>query len=371
VIRANDLSEVLRVSETASSCVEIEQLREAVLDLIPNMFHVDRATFYLTRSYPAVRLDFDNVAMRGVERKYAVLFRKYYWKMDPVLKMSNLPRTVISLQDILGERGMVESEWYHDFLKPQGVRDLIATNLRIGNSLKGVMVLIRSTNEPAFAAREMVKAELLAPHLAAAVEKAILLEKVRKTEQIIAAICQELPKGGLLVVDESLAPVYANEEARKTLAQIAVGEEPPKPPFVPLPKALHLQCQKLFQNVASTTDLANNQQIDLMVPGEKGAVSADISLVQDSKALRLCLIRFGRTEQEPVISVHLKKLGLSRRELELIGLVCEGFKNKEIGEKLFISENTVETHLRSIYEKLDVKNRTSLAHKVTRLAVQK
>lgn len=52
---------------------------------------------------------------------------------------------------------------------------------------------------------------------------------------------------------------------------------------------------------------------------------------------------------------------LSGRECEVLALVVEGFTNQEIGKELGIARNTVKNHLRSIYAKLDVKNRTEAA----------
>lgn len=48
---------------------------------------------------------------------------------------------------------------------------------------------------------------------------------------------------------------------------------------------------------------------------------------------------------------------LSAREKEVLELVAQGFTNREIAQKLYISENTVKNHLRSILEKLQSKNR--------------
>ena len=48
---------------------------------------------------------------------------------------------------------------------------------------------------------------------------------------------------------------------------------------------------------------------------------------------------------------------LTRREREILGLVWEGKRNREIAARLCISENTVETHLKSIFRKLDVSSR--------------
>jgi len=52
---------------------------------------------------------------------------------------------------------------------------------------------------------------------------------------------------------------------------------------------------------------------------------------------------------------------LSDRELEVLALLAEGVSNKEIAEKLFLSVGTVKVHVRHIYNKLDVSNRTEAA----------
>lgn len=51
---------------------------------------------------------------------------------------------------------------------------------------------------------------------------------------------------------------------------------------------------------------------------------------------------------------------LTKREREVIALIGEGIKNKEIATRLFISETTVRHHLTSIYDKLDVADRVEL-----------
>lgn len=52
---------------------------------------------------------------------------------------------------------------------------------------------------------------------------------------------------------------------------------------------------------------------------------------------------------------------LSQREREIVALVAQGFKNKEMAEKLFISEQTVKNHLHNIFDKLGVSDRLELA----------
>ncbi|MEK7409214.1 MAG: response regulator transcription factor [Acidobacteriota bacterium] len=52
---------------------------------------------------------------------------------------------------------------------------------------------------------------------------------------------------------------------------------------------------------------------------------------------------------------------LSQREREIVSLVAQGYKNKEIAEKIFISEQTVKNHLHNIFDKLGVSDRLELA----------
>jgi DNA-binding NarL/FixJ family response regulator len=54
---------------------------------------------------------------------------------------------------------------------------------------------------------------------------------------------------------------------------------------------------------------------------------------------------------------------LSPREVEILGLVAQGFRNADVAKRLFISPKTVKTHLQHIYAKLDVNSRTEAAVK--------
>ena len=56
--------------------------------------------------------------------------------------------------------------------------------------------------------------------------------------------------------------------------------------------------------------------------------------------------------------LKLRELGITRRELEILELIAGGLSNREIAEKLFVSENTVKTHSSRLFDKLSAKRRT-------------
>ena len=56
----------------------------------------------------------------------------------------------------------------------------------------------------------------------------------------------------------------------------------------------------------------------------------------------------------------LKQYGISDREAEIVGLLIEGLSNQQIAKQLYISPNTVKTHIKNIYTKVGVNNRLQL-----------
>jgi DNA-binding NarL/FixJ family response regulator len=55
---------------------------------------------------------------------------------------------------------------------------------------------------------------------------------------------------------------------------------------------------------------------------------------------------------------RVRELQLTPRELEILGLIAEGLSNKEIAERVFVSENTVKTHASRVFDKLGARRRT-------------
>jgi NarL family two-component system response regulator LiaR len=69
-----------------------------------------------------------------------------------------------------------------------------------------------------------------------------------------------------------------------------------------------------------------------------------------------------------VLNEHeLNKLGLSKREMEVLQLMATGLSNQEIADRLFVSLNTIKTHSSKVFEKLEVQRRTHAVDKARKL----
>jgi two-component system, NarL family, response regulator LiaR len=66
---------------------------------------------------------------------------------------------------------------------------------------------------------------------------------------------------------------------------------------------------------------------------------------------------------------ELDRLGISKREREVLELMAKGLSNQEIADKLFVSLNTIKTHSSNLFLKLDVSRRTQAIQKAKELSL--
>jgi two-component system, NarL family, response regulator LiaR len=66
---------------------------------------------------------------------------------------------------------------------------------------------------------------------------------------------------------------------------------------------------------------------------------------------------------------NLKRLGISKREYEVLELITKGLSNQQIADNLFVSTSTVKTHVSSILAKLDASRRTQAISRAKELRI--
>jgi len=107
---------------------------------------------------------------------------------------------------------------------------------------------------------------------------------------------------------------------------------------------------------------------DLLIKSIRKVHAGEIWL--DSHTTAAVIRQFVSGEETPVPAAapmahaaprERERSPLSQREREIVALVAQGFKNKEMAEKMFISEQTVKNHLHNIFDKLGVSDRLELA----------
>jgi DNA-binding NarL/FixJ family response regulator len=74
-------------------------------------------------------------------------------------------------------------------------------------------------------------------------------------------------------------------------------------------------------------------------------------------------------DKDEIDSDKIQELGISKREYEILIEISSGLSNKEIAERLFISESTIKTHISNLFVKLDAKRRTQAIQKAKELRI--
>ena len=145
---------------------------------------------------------------------------------------------------------------------------------------------------------------------------------------------------------------------------------------------LHSQCPEI--PIVMISGVANRREImDALERGAAGFIPKDLSSAMIVKALEIVLsgeryipsiLVGGRSlfEKEPGYSGKVTRdtgtpFGkLTRREREVLALLIEGYSNKEIARDIGVKEITAAFHLRGVFKKLGVSNRTQAAAKALR-----
>jgi DNA-binding CsgD family transcriptional regulator len=362
-LRTQDLKEVLLISGSALECTAPDELIPLVLSQLEHIFKIDSLNFYYA-SRNTQKLHLDGAVGRGIEDKYFMQFREYYHRLDPFFKIwSANPNATIITDRLAPLKNLTESEYYNDFFKPQSIHHQMSIYLKSKDRLLGVFSLFRPRNAPEFSSREQTKANLMASSLTSSLKQAFTSETMTVQASIIDSVVTEVPYKGVLVLDAFLEPIYQSKSALRILSILNQAEEGQEGRHGPIPREIYLRCKEFLRSVQrDAASLPQWRQFDFMSPVDNQKISIHMRLVPHPKKAPLLVVYFKPEKKELDLSKCKREFCLSQRELEVVSLLAKGLTNKEIGEKLFISEYTVENHLRSIYRKMDVNNRTSVAH---------
>ncbi len=372
VLNNASLREVLLVGHSALECSHVNEMRRVVLSLLERVLNVDSSNFFLIRRED--KLNLNSVISRGIEEKFLNQYRRYYSMLDPWLrlpfdgKLFPPVKTSVTMDQILRTKNLIRTEYYNDFYRPQAIHHQMNMYLYSGNEPIGMVALFRPKNTPGFTSEDRTKASMMAPYIAGALAKTTASDKNSAIDVILNNFAEELPHRGMIVLDEPLEIIYYNENAENIIATLSQGKDFSSKSAISIPKEILQCCQELKESAKKENPFA---QLSLVVPGIGQTIIVSVRLINYSGDITLFVVFLDPEEQVLCLSRRIKELGLTDRELELTFLVSRGLKNIEISDKLCISIYTVETHLRNIYQKIGVRNRTELLHKLFQMLTTK
>ena len=161
---------------------------------------------------------------------------------------------------------------------------------------------------------------------------------------------------GIIVLDDADRIVLSNTRAFEMLRDVssAPTQSGASPSLPPVLAGLVPQLRSRLRDRADTSTAAL-LTVDVCVR------ACNMAAAQDERRLLLLLERVQRRD---AVAHNLERFALSPRECDVVMLVLYGHSNRRIADQLFLTEYTVEDHLKRVFAKIGVKSRTALAAKI-------
>lgn len=360
---SRDLRDVLLVSGTALEVPDPEEQLSAVLYLLEKIFKTGNNNFYFA-SNSGQSLNLNRVISRGIESKFFPMFKNYYYKLDPFYNiLSSNPAPSVVVRDHSQNKGKL-IEYYCDFLKPQRIHHQMSIYLKSKRRFLGVLGLYRPPNASEFSPLDQAKANMLAPYLGGALENALISEHKIKQDAIIDTIATDMPYKGIIVLDESLELIHHDNHASRFFSCLTPPKREQGLPSIQLPEEIYSHCKDLLRQTSTDEDsVPPRKRFELHCQKDNKKLPVHLRMITYHNKKPLLLLCLTPPECKRNLLKRIRRYGLSQRQAEVVCLLSKGLTNKEIASKLFISRYTVENHLKAIYEKMNVKNRTELSYK--------
>ncbi|HEV2199009.1 MAG TPA: response regulator transcription factor [Bryobacteraceae bacterium] len=170
-----------------------------------------------------------------------------------------------------------------------------------------------------------------------------VLEKVRELDPDVLLLDLRMPNL------DGLGALQALSQTNKRTRVIVLTASEDKNEFV---QAMKLGCSGIVLKQTAP---------DLIVKSIRKVHSGEIWLDSHTTAAVMRQFSTGLEGSGASGGKGRERSPLSTREREIVALVAQGYKNKEMAEKMFISEQTVKNHLHNIFDKLGVSDRLELA----------
>jgi len=368
-----NLNTILEIVQAANVHLNADSLRENVLGVIQKVFRSDSCNFFLT--------DKDGKLVKPVSRNldqsYLKIYQSRFFRHNPFdpVNLRFLPKMALTDEDLFSLPKFEQTEYFNDFLKPQNISSQMVIYLRSGEKLLGFIGLHRPEKTSRFEERESKVGEVIAPHLTSALEKAQLFARVKEKGDFFRTIC-DCTSVGFAIFDLKLQPIHLNKRAVEFCSRIRQGDLPFDKEFnerLPLPSEFYENCLSLRHNLS-------NFPRNLSPPSKQRTLTISHT---EKYSIRSEMLDENLTETKgPIFLVTIEKISesrgfdenklkgeysLTKREIEIVNYIFKGFKNAEIADLLSISEGTVKNHLKNIFAKMAVENRTSLIHEALSL----
>jgi DNA-binding CsgD family transcriptional regulator len=325
------------IVETCRSGLPPDVLRDRVLARLRRAVPFD-AAFWTT--VDPVTLLFTQPHQEAIPPETIPYFIENEFLGTDVNKWTTLARQRLGVRTLAQATGgdLDESPRYRDVFQPLGLGDELRAVLRVGGACWGEMCLHREAGAP-FSSQEVSYVRRVAPHLAEGIRAGILAASTELADVADAP--------GLVLVAPDGSLLSTTEAGERWLEELGhPGSERSAPP---------VEVQVIAAGVRSPNVLPRLRVRTRA--GRWAVLHGSRMTTPEIEAIAVIIEEPSPGELAPIL---MMAYGLTRQEQVLTGLVCRGLSTGEIAGRLHITPNTIQDHLKSVFEKTGVSSRREL-----------
>jgi len=377
-LTGKDYRDILNLVYLANRCEDVESFIGTLFPPIMQAFNTECATFQLIKGYPQHITIVESRSIRSDNRNlyedkyYPVLYKDSFYQHSPLLKEAiSSSKTVLKFGESISLRDWERSDFYNNFMLPQHLYWELFLTLRWKSNLVGMITFWRSKKQPDYEDREVLKATRLASHLGIVVHNICLISQIDTRESHLLS-ADEVDGEGLLWLDHKFRPSFFNTKARDICLQL-LGRIPHDASDLergefPIPSCIIRDCSDLLDllKTEGQPTLSPKERIVSTESGQSFRIECSLTWkgAPISSTPNFMVTLSDLTDEKKLEIAFQTRFQLTRRELDVICYLTKGLSDNEIGEKLYISRQTVHTHTKNIYKKLGAKSRIELYRRV-------
>jgi DNA-binding CsgD family transcriptional regulator len=267
---------------------------------------------------------------------------------EDVNKWTTLARDPVGVRTLVEATGgdLDASARYRELFRPLGFGDELRAVLRVSGACWGYICLHREAGA-AFSEQERGYVRRLAPHLAEAIRAGMLVSSVELSDPAESpGLVLVAPNGSLISI------TAAGERWLEELGHPDLQRD-----------GLPAEIRLLAAMVERSSD-SELPRLPVRTPGGRWAVLHASRLpAEGASAIAVIIEEPSPAEIAPVLMLAY---GLTKQEQTVTRLVCRGLSTRELTGALHITPNTVQDHLKSIFEKTGVRSRRELVATILR-----
>ncbi|HEV2092401.1 MAG TPA: LuxR C-terminal-related transcriptional regulator [Rubrobacter sp.] len=295
--------------------------------------------------------------MGGADDVFWSLERLYFDHHRSVRRMVDIHQPVALISETTGG-DLERSARYLEYLRPLGFEYEMRGAFTSGGYLWGSMDLVRESGSPDFGPREANLLRRIAPHLGNGLKVAALRMQTPGQEG-----GTDVP--GFLTLDYRGRVVQHTQAAERWLRDLEdLG--PGWQERGDLPRAVRTVVLSLRRVLSPERGRDEESLPTLRARARSGrwlTLYGSLTEATPGRPAEAVII-IEPTKPEELLPFSMSAYGLSPREEELAKLVLRGLSTARISRALFISEHTVQNHLRSVFEKVGVRSRGELVKRL-------